>query len=120
MAEDGCTNRMKESINLFRTILNYQCFKYKPIILLLNKKDLLKEKINSGRNPVKKFFPDCPGNDYESAETYFRELFLKQNPNPEERDIYPHFTCAVDHNNIKVVDTAFHVVIMDTIIGRCI
>ena len=94
---------MKESVNLFRTILNYQCFKNTTIILLLNKKDILKEKINSGRNPVKKKFPDCPDNDYESAETYFRELFLAQNPNPEDRDIHTLFTCAVDCNNIKVV-----------------
>ena len=66
----------------------------------------MEEKIKSGKNPVQDFFPDCPGNDYESAETYFRELFVSQNPNPEERHIYPHSTCMVDCNNIKVVDTA--------------
>ena len=109
---------MKESVSLFRTILNYQWFKNTPVILLLNKKDVLEEKINSGRNPVQNFFPDCPGNDYESAETYFKELFIAQNPNPEERDIYPHFTCALDRNNIQVVTTAVQVVIR--ILGGCI
>ena len=64
------------------------------------------------------YFPDCPGNDYESAETYFRELFLALNPNPDERDIYPHSTCAVDCNNIKVVDKAVQAVIMKTILGN--
>ena len=57
-----------------------------------------------GRNPVKNFFPDCWGDDYDSAVDFFRELFLQNNPNPGERDIYPHVTCAVDPNNIKVVD----------------
>ena len=118
LAEDDHTNRMKESVNLFQTILNYQCFKNTPIILFLNKKDILEEKIKSGKNPVQDFFPDCPGNDYESAETYFKELFIAQNPNPEERDIYPHFTCALDRNNIQVVTTAVQVVIR--ILGGCI
>ena len=117
LAEDGRTNRMKESVNLFKTILNYQWFRTTPVILLLNKKDILEEKINSGRNPVKNFFPNCQGNDYESAETYFKELFLAQNPNPEVRDIYPHSTCAVDCDNIRVVDTAVQVVIMRLILG---
>ena len=102
---------MKESVNLFQTILNYQCFKNTPIILFLNKKDILEEKIKSGKNPVQDFFPDCPGNDYESAVTYFQELFVTQNPNPEERDIHPHITCAFDRNNIKVVIIAVQVVI---------
>ena len=118
LAEDGRTNRMKESVNLFRTVLNYQWFKNTPVILLLNKKDVLEEKINSGRNPVQNFFAECPGNDYERAETYFRELFVSQNPNPEERKIYPHSTCAVDCNNIKVVDTTVQVEIIRGILGN--
>ena len=93
LAEDGRTNRMKESINLFHTVLNYQWFRTTPVIILLNKKDILEEKINSGRNPVQNFFPECPSNDYPIVEEYFRQLFLAQNPNPEERNIYPYVTC---------------------------
>ena len=117
LAEDGRTNRLKESVNLFHTILNYQWFKTTHCVLFLNKKDLLEEKINSGRNPVQNFFPDCPSNEYHVAENYFKELFIAQNPNPEVRDIYPHVTCATDQNNIKVVDTAVQVVIMRLILG---
>ena len=117
LAEDGRTNRLKESVNLFHTILNYQWFRTTHCVLFLNKKDLLEEKINSGRNPVQNFFPDCPSNEYPVAEEYFKNLFIAQNPNPEVRDIYPHVTCATDQNNIKVVDTAVQVVIMRLILG---
>ena len=106
LAEDLRTNRMIESLNLFSTLLNYQWFQKTPVILLLNKMDVFKEKINSGKHPVKPHFPECPENDYYGAVNYFTQLFLDQNPNPEERDIYPHSTCMVDYNNIKVIDTA--------------
>ena len=118
LAEDGQTNRLKESVNLFRTILNYQWFRNTAVVLFLNKKDLLEEKIKSGRNPVSNFFPDCYPDDYENAVEYFKELFVESNPNQDERDIYPHVTCAVDPNNIKVVDTAVQVVIMNVILGN--
>ena len=118
LAEDGRTNRLKESVNLFHTILNYQWFKNTHVVLFLNKKDLLEEKINSGRNPVQNFFPGCPSNDYETVVEYFTQLFLAQNPNPEVRDIYTHVTCATDRNNIKVVDTAVQVVIMRIILEK--
>ena len=126
LAEDGHTNRLKESVNLFHTILNYQWFKNTSVVLFLNKKDLLEEKINSGRNPVQNYFPDCPQYDdesitkYEMAVEYFKHLFLEQNPNPEVRDIYPHVTCATDSKNIKVIDTAVQVVIMKYILGASV
>ena len=115
LAEDGVTNRMKESVNLFHTVLGYQAFRNTSIVLFLNKKDLLEEKINSGKSPVSDYFEDCPANDYEGVVKYFQNLFVAQNSNPN-REIYPHVTCAVDRNNIKVVDTAVHTVIMDTIL----
>ena len=111
---------MEECVNLFSTILNlnYQWFQKTPIVLFLNKMDLLQEKIDSGKHPVKPHFPECPENDYDGAVNYFRQLFLDQNPNPEERDVYPHVTCAIDPKNIKVVDTAVQVVIMNTILSH--
>ena len=115
LAEDGVTNRMKESVNLFHTVLGYQAFRNTAIVLFLNKKDLLEEKINSGKSPVSDYFEDCPANDYEGVVKYFQNLFVAQNSNPN-REIYPHVTCAVDKNNIRVVDTAVHTVIMDTIL----
>ena len=45
LAEDEATNRMKESLRLFKTILEYHWFKDTNVILFLNKKDVLEEKI---------------------------------------------------------------------------
>lgn len=117
LAEDGHTNRLKESVKLFHSILNYQWFLNTSVLLFLNKMDMLEEKINSGRNLVQNYFPDCPGNDYDTAVEYFQQLFLDQNPNPEVRDIYPHVTCATDSKNIKVIDTAVEVVIMKNLLA---
>ena len=45
LAEDETTNRMNESLRLFKTILEYHWFKDTNVILFLNKKDLLEEKV---------------------------------------------------------------------------
>ena len=57
LEEDGKTNRLEESLNLFKNILKANVFEDKEIILFLNKKDLLEEKIKNGRSPFKKNFP---------------------------------------------------------------
>ena len=51
LAEDEATNRIKESLRLFKTILEYHWFARTNVILFLNKKDLLEEKIQ-----VSKYF----------------------------------------------------------------
>ena len=116
LAEDDKVNRLEESVNLFSNLLNSHVFKTTNVVLFLNKKDLLEEKIKSGRSPVRNHFPDCPGDDYESAEFYFRDLFVNKNPNPEVREIFPHVTCATNRENIKIVDTAVTIVIMRIIL----
>ena len=45
LAEDDTQNRLEESLNLFNTIIHYPWFLASPIILFMNKIDLLKEKL---------------------------------------------------------------------------
>ena len=45
LEEDEATNRIKESLRLFKTILEYHWFANTNVILFLNKKDLLQEKV---------------------------------------------------------------------------
>ncbi|CAH8445790.1 unnamed protein product [Schistosoma turkestanicum] len=45
LVENENVNRMEESLLLFKTIINYQCFESLSIVLFLNKKDILEEKI---------------------------------------------------------------------------
>ena len=50
---------MQESLALFETIVGYPWFKRSSIILFLNKKDLLEEKIMTSH--LKDFFPEYSG-----------------------------------------------------------
>ena len=52
-------NRMEESKALFRTIITYPWFQNSSVILFLNKKDLLEEKIMHSH--VVDYFPEFDG-----------------------------------------------------------
>ena len=52
-------NRMKESLALFEAIVSYPWFRKSSIILFLNKKDLLEEKIMV--SPLSGYFPEYTG-----------------------------------------------------------
>ena len=52
-------NRMEESKALFRTIITYPWFQHSSVILFLNKKDLLEEKIMTSH--LVDYFPEYDG-----------------------------------------------------------
>ncbi|KAG7265614.1 hypothetical protein CRUP_015736 [Coryphaenoides rupestris] len=79
LVESDNENRMEESKALFRTIITYPWFQNSSVILFLNKKDLLEEKIM-----------------YSHLVDYF----------PDDKIIYSHFTCATDTENIRFVFAA--------------
>jgi len=54
-----CQNRMEESKALFRTIITYPWFQNSSVILFLNKKDLLEEKISYSH--LVDYFPEFDG-----------------------------------------------------------
>ncbi|CAH1126934.1 unnamed protein product [Ceutorhynchus assimilis] len=86
-------NRMEESKALFKTIITYPWFQNSSIILFLNKKDLLEEKIMTSH--LIDYFPDFEGQkqDHIAAREYMLKMYLKENPDPE-RACYSHFTTA--------------------------
>jgi len=53
---------MRESLALFEAIVSYPWFKKSSIILFLNKKDLLEEKIMMSH--LSTYFPDYTGMDH--------------------------------------------------------
>ncbi|KAF0989745.1 hypothetical protein HZS_7586 [Henneguya salminicola] len=59
LIEDNTTNRMKESLKLFSSVLNNPWFVNSSIILFLNKTDLLEEKIQ--HTPLSVCFPEYTG-----------------------------------------------------------
>jgi hypothetical protein len=55
---DPSQNRLRESLSLFRLIWNNRWLRRISVILFLNKKDLLEEKIRSGRSKLDEYFPE--------------------------------------------------------------
>ncbi|KAI4467827.1 gtp-binding protein alpha subunit [Holotrichia oblita] len=95
-------NRMQESMVLFQTIVTYPWFATSSMILFLNKKDILEEKIMTSH--LIDYFPefDGPLQDAIAAREFILEMFKNLNVNPNRR-IYSHFTCATDTENIRFV-----------------
>ncbi|CAG2105464.1 unnamed protein product [Medioppia subpectinata] len=54
LLEDRHKNRLRESQNIFDTIVNNRCFQEVSYILFLNKTDLLEEKLNKARVVLKR------------------------------------------------------------------
>ncbi|XP_045470849.1 guanine nucleotide-binding protein G(q) subunit alpha isoform X1 [Harmonia axyridis] len=104
-------NRMEESKALFKTIITYPWFQHSSVILFLNKKDLLEEKIMYSH--LVDYFPEYDGaqRDAIAAREFILRMFVDLNPDTE-KIIYSHFTCATDTENIKFVFAA----VKDTIL----
>ena len=58
--EDNETNRMHESLQLFKELCSTKWFQFTPFVLFLNKKDIFEEKIK--RVPLTVCFPDYVNN----------------------------------------------------------
>ncbi|XP_025857299.1 guanine nucleotide-binding protein subunit alpha-14 [Vulpes vulpes] len=111
LAECDNENRMEESKALFKTIITYPWFLNSSVILFLNKKDLLEEKIMYSH--LISYFPEYTGpkQDVKAARDFILKLYQDQNPD-KEKVIYSHFTCATDTENIRFVFAA----VKDTIL----
>uniref|UniRef100_A0A3B3S4D4 G protein subunit alpha 13 n=1 Tax=Paramormyrops kingsleyae TaxID=1676925 RepID=A0A3B3S4D4_9TELE len=101
LMEDRQTNRLKESLNIFETIVNNCIFSNVSIILFLNKTDLLEEKVKIVA--IKDYFPEYIGDPHNLADVQkflvecFRSKHQKQKP------LYYHFTTAINTENIRLV-----------------
>lgn len=102
LVESDNENRMEESKALFRTIITYPWFQNSSVILFLNKKDLLEEKIMHSH--LVDYFPEFDGTkkDAQAAREFILRMFVDLNPDPD-KIIYSHFTCATDTENIRFV-----------------
>ncbi|XP_076648628.1 G protein alpha q subunit isoform X1 [Halictus rubicundus] len=91
-------NRMEESKALFKTIITYPWFQHSSVILFLNKKDLLEEKIMHSH--LVDYFPEYDGPKLDSvpAREFILKVYLSSNPDPD-RMCYSHFTCATGPQN---------------------
>ncbi|CAF0957236.1 unnamed protein product [Adineta steineri] len=120
LAEDEGENRLRESIKLFKDIWNNRWLRTVSVILFLNKQDLLAEKIKGGRR-LADYFPEFAGyvlaqgeqgkadrgedSEVTRAKCFIRDEFLRVSTatGANTHQCYPHFTCAVDTENIRRV-----------------
>ncbi|PVD21499.1 hypothetical protein C0Q70_19673 [Pomacea canaliculata] len=107
--------RAKQAFHLLELFLLW--LRTISVILFLNKQDLLAEKVKAGKSKIEEYFPDFtryqvppdataePGDDPEvvRAKYFIRDEFLRiSTASGDGRHYcYPHFTCAVDTENIR-------------------
>jgi len=102
--EDGETNRMIESMNVFKDVINNKWFTETPIMLFLNKVDLFDDKIQKV-NLGDYFSKYKSGKSRDKALKFIKDEYTKCNDNPD-REIYIRETCATDTENIETVFNA--------------
>ncbi|KAH7715590.1 guanine nucleotide-binding protein G(q) subunit alpha [Aphelenchoides avenae] len=104
LAECDNENRMEESVALFKVILASSYLNHSSVMLFLNKKDIFAEKIQTSH--LADYFPEYEGpeKNAELAGDFIRDMYVGLVP--EGTNIYPHFTCATDTQNINVVFTS--------------
>ncbi|RWS10506.1 guanine nucleotide-binding protein-like protein, partial [Dinothrombium tinctorium] len=135
LREDPNQNRLRESLELFKSIWNNRWLRTISVILFLNKQDLLAEKVKAGKSKIEDYFPEyvsyqIPSEgwvsffnssaneliclvvlepnedpDFARAKYFIRDEFLRISTasGDGKHYCYPHFTCAVDTENIRRV-----------------
>ena len=104
--EDLNANSMVESIKLFEELVNDKHFKQRDFILLLNKRDLFRKKIQTIPITVCPAFKDFKGNphDYDATITYIKQVFERQKKDGNKaKEIHTFVTCAFDTKDVEKV-----------------
>ncbi|KAL5507600.1 hypothetical protein ACEPAH_7056 [Sanghuangporus vaninii] len=99
LEEDPRTNRIDDSLQLFTAICSNKLLKNTHLVLMLNKTDLLRQKLAAGIK-VRKYitsYGDRP-NNYQEVSEYFRAHFLQVHRRNDisKRALYCHFTSMLD------------------------
>jgi hypothetical protein len=97
LSEDNTTNRMTESLKLFKEIVNNAIFEKTTFIMFMNKYDLFEKKIK--KSPLNALFPGYKGGDDPvKGSEYIGKQFTTQAP--PEKNFYVHNTTATDTESI--------------------
>uniref|UniRef100_A0A1I7T656 G-protein alpha subunit n=1 Tax=Caenorhabditis tropicalis TaxID=1561998 RepID=A0A1I7T656_9PELO len=114
LLEDNTTNRMHESLQLFKQVVNNKYFVNTSVILFLNKIDLFEEKIMVKKRSLTIAFESYsgPAQDIDSATAFVEKKYRGMADN-KEKNIYCHLTCATDTQQVQYVLDA----VLDTILS---
>jgi len=93
---------MDDSLEVFESMINHEWFQKTPWILFLNKKDIFKNKIKT--NELIKTFPKyIGGTDYQTGLDFIKDRYMRRVKTRKPTDVYVHFTCAIDSEQVKFV-----------------
>jgi len=104
--EEAGKTKMDISKLVWEEVINSDLFEGECTLLFLNKFDLFKEQIesNSQFEQFKNAFPEYNGDkDPDQAMEYVRNLFLEKSIKKAPKDIYAHYTCAIDREQMAVI-----------------
>ena len=116
LTEDSSKNAMEESLEMFKSIINSVWFRNKPVILFLNKIDLLEKKLKTA-TCLRDSFPEFTGDASKLADVvnFIQDKYLECDEQ-KGRPLFPFQTCATDTTNIeKVFQVCFHMVFRETL-----
>lgn len=96
-----CNSRWFVKTSIVRTSTSWRItYLFPTQILFLNKIDLFAEKLP--HSPLGDYFPDYTGGDnYDAACDYLLHRFVALNQNAATKQIYAHYTCATDTQQIR-------------------
>ncbi|KAA1472821.1 G-protein alpha subunit [Dentipellis sp. KUC8613] len=99
LEEDPRTNRIDDSLQLFSAICTNKLLKNSSLVLMLNKTDLLKRKLQAGIE-VRKYITSYGerANRYEDVAEYFRAHFVQihKRKSQSRQTLFVHFTSMLD------------------------
>jgi len=112
--EHNETNRMHESLQLFKELCNSKWFAKTSFVMFFNKKDIFTEKIK--RVPLTVCFPEYTGSqEFKETTEFIKEKFLDVK---EYKTVYTHLTCATDTSNVIIVFNAVRDIILDKTLSK--
>ncbi|PRP82575.1 guanine nucleotide-binding protein alpha-1 subunit [Planoprotostelium fungivorum] len=113
--EDEKTNRMHESLTLFRDVCTSKWFSDTAMVIFFNKKDIFEKKINT--TSLRVCFPSYTGADeYEEASNFVISEFKSQSPRPET--VYAHRTCATDTEDICTIFKSIQEIVLSHVLNN--
>ena len=118
LREDLVTNRLKESLDLFKETCRNPFFSKVYMFLLLNKMDIFEEKIMT-KDPHDYGFDDYTGGkSKDAAKRYFRTKFEAMHP--DHSKLFVNDSVAVSSDNVRFVFESIRDELVRTIIDSSV
>jgi len=121
LEEDPRTNRIHDSLQLFTATCSNKLLRNSSMVLMLNKTDILKRKLQSGVM-VKKYITSYGEreNRYEEVAEYFRVHFLQihKRKGVQKQELYIHFTSMLDTRATQKIIVDINEAIIKTFLGQ--